>query len=70
MHQAEAQVLPREQEQKTPKTKGVTAASTGAAPKESYRFPGLETVIHGNGAVAHVMGHVCGGVIGLSLIHI
>ena len=30
----------------------------------SVRFPGIETVIHGNGAVAEVMGHVCGGVIG------
>ena len=28
------------------------------------KFPGIETVIHGNGAVAQVMGHVCGGVIG------
>jgi pyruvate-ferredoxin/flavodoxin oxidoreductase len=28
------------------------------------RFPGVATVIHGNGAVAHVMSHVCGGVIG------
>jgi pyruvate-ferredoxin/flavodoxin oxidoreductase len=28
------------------------------------RFPGLPDVIHGNGAVAHVMKHVCGGVIG------
>lgn len=28
------------------------------------RFPGIPTVIHGNGAVAEVMGHVCGGVIG------
>lgn len=31
---------------------------------EQPQFPGIETVIHGNGAVAHVMGHVCGGVIG------
>jgi pyruvate-ferredoxin/flavodoxin oxidoreductase len=30
----------------------------------SARFPGIPTVIHGNGAVAEVMGHVCGGVIG------
>ena len=30
----------------------------------SARFPGVPTVIHGNGAVAEVMGHVCGGVIG------
>jgi pyruvate-ferredoxin/flavodoxin oxidoreductase len=28
------------------------------------RFPGIASVIHGNGAVAEVMGHVCGGVIG------
>ncbi len=29
-----------------------------------YSYPGLKTVIHGNGAVAHVMDYVCGGVIG------
>ena len=28
------------------------------------KYPGIPTVIHGNGAVAQVMGHVCGGVIG------
>ncbi|MBK7721926.1 MAG: 2-oxoacid:acceptor oxidoreductase family protein [Austwickia sp.] len=28
------------------------------------QFPGVPTVINGNGAVAHVMKHVCGGVIG------
>ena len=28
------------------------------------RYPGTPAVIHGNGAVAHVMKHVCGGVIG------
>ena len=27
-------------------------------------YPGLATVIHGNAAVAHVIDHVCGGVIG------
>ena len=27
-------------------------------------YPGLPVVIHGNGAIAHVMRHVCGGVIG------
>ncbi len=32
--------------------------------RKSYKYPGIETVIHGNGAVAHVMGQVCGGVIG------
>ncbi len=28
------------------------------------RYPGIPSVIHGNGAIAEVMGHVCGGVIG------
>src|SRR5512141_2614719 len=28
------------------------------------KYPGTPTVIHGNGAVAEVMGNVCGGVIG------
>ncbi len=32
--------------------------------KKACKYPGIGTVIHGNGAVAHVMGHVCGGVIG------
>ncbi len=30
----------------------------------SPRFPGVPEVINGNGAIAHVMKHVCGGVIG------
>ena len=28
------------------------------------KYPGIPNVIHGNGAVAHVMSNVCGGVIG------
>ncbi|WP_213992888.1 2-oxoacid:acceptor oxidoreductase family protein [Sodalis sp. dw_96] len=28
------------------------------------KYPGIPSVIHGNGAVAYVMNHVCGGVIG------
>src|SRR3974390_2285201 len=28
------------------------------------KYPGIANVIHGNGAIAEVMGHVCGGVIG------
>jgi pyruvate-ferredoxin/flavodoxin oxidoreductase len=45
------------------------AADTRTAPehrasKKTCKYPGIKTVIHGNGAVAHVMGHVCGGVIG------
>lgn len=31
---------------------------------KTAKYPGLPHVIHGNGAVAHVMSHVCGGVIG------
>src|ERR1035437_1882982 len=31
------------------------------------KYPGNPSVIHGNGAVAHVMGHVCGGVIGFPI---
>ncbi len=34
------------------------------ATKRMAKYPGIPSVIHGNGAVAHVMGHVCGGVIG------
>jgi pyruvate-ferredoxin/flavodoxin oxidoreductase len=30
----------------------------------NFKFPGIPVVIHGNGAVAHVMEQVCGGVIG------
>ncbi len=36
------------------------AGGNGHRPK----YPGTPAVIHGNGAVAHVMKHVCGGVIG------
>lgn len=37
-------------------------AQAGALPPPAY--PGQPAVIHGNGAIAHVMRHVCGGVIG------
>lgn len=61
-------------------TTQVEAADSGKTRKESKnrepvkdrlakdcKYPGIETVIHGNGAVAHVMGHVCGGVIGFPI---
>ena len=32
--------------------------------KMNAKYPGIPNVIHGNGAIAEVMGHVCGGVIG------
>ena len=31
------------------------------------KYPGIPNVIHGNGAVAYVMSHVCGGVIGFPI---
>src|SRR5450830_1803249 len=31
------------------------------------KYPGIPNVIHGNGAVAYVMNHVCGGVIGFPI---
>ena len=31
---------------------------------KAAKYPGIPNVIHGNGAVAYVMSHVCGGVIG------
>jgi pyruvate-ferredoxin/flavodoxin oxidoreductase len=44
--------------------KSKTQKSDLGKQKTTSKYPGIETVIHGNGAVAHVMGHVCGGVIG------
>jgi pyruvate-ferredoxin/flavodoxin oxidoreductase len=41
-----------------------TTDKNSLTPQKDVKYPGIETVIHGNGAVAHVMGHVCGGVIG------
>ena len=35
-------------------------------PKQ-VKYPGIPNVIHGNGAVAYVMSHVCGGVIGFPI---
>ena len=41
-----------------------TSVRTGTMTTDQPRYPGLASVINGNGAVAHVMKHVCGGVIG------
>ncbi len=45
----------------TPASKTASGSKASAA---KPKYPGLETVINGNGAVAHVMQHVCDGVIG------
>jgi len=34
---------------------------------KTAKYPGIPNVIHGNGAVAYVMNHVCGGVIGFPI---
>jgi pyruvate-ferredoxin/flavodoxin oxidoreductase len=40
------------------------SSSPARTPQLNAKYPGLPTVINGNGAVAYVMGQVCGGVIG------
>ena len=51
-----------------PKKKSVTSKKPKASPNQNLEvevpFPGIEAVMHGNGAVAHVMEQVCDGVIG------
>ena len=37
---------------------------TQKSAEKRIKYPGMPVVIHGNGAIAHVMGQVCGGVIG------
>ena len=44
-----------------------TSGSASARETTTPRFPGEQVVINGNGAVAHVMSHVCGGVIGFPI---
>jgi len=64
MYQAKTKVLPQEQKMVVARV-GTDAGDKNAREEQGiYEFPGIETVIHGNGAIAHVMGHVCGGVIG------
>ena len=50
----------------SPQAASDIAAAPADAPPPTQRppYPGLPAVIHGNGAIAHVMRHVCGGVIG------
>ena len=53
---------------KRPPKKSSQANSSKSQPnpdlKAQVPFPGIESVMHGNGTVAHVMEHVCDGVIG------
>lgn len=45
-------------------TAEVDAPVETTGPDAPAPYPGIPSVVHGNGAVAHVMQHVCGGVIG------
>ncbi len=56
--------LENTQVEPTSKTGNTGKEPENSESKKTSKYPGVETVIHGNGAVAHVMGHVCGGVIG------
>ena len=64
MRQTQGEKLGNDQIASTATAEGMLKTPENRVSKKSCKYPGLETVIHGNGAVAHVMGHVCGGVIG------
>ena len=53
---------------KRPPKRSSPAESSKSQPnpdlKAQVPFPGIESVMHGNGTVAHVMEHLCDGVIG------
>jgi pyruvate-ferredoxin/flavodoxin oxidoreductase len=63
MHQAQDEHSVKNQNAPSSTAADRTARERRAS-SENSKYPGIKTVIHGNGAVAHVMGHVCGGVIG------
>ena len=67
MNEAEVTTSERPKSKRPPK-KSSPAKSSKSQPnpdlKAQVPFPGIESVMHENGAVAHVMEHVCDGVIG------
>ena len=67
MNEAEVTASERPTSKRPPK-KSSPAKSSKSQPNPDFKaqvpFPGIESVMHGNGAVAHVMEHVCDGVIG------
>lgn len=46
------------------KSTSSTKSTSSQTASTTSKYPGILSVINGNGAVAQVMGHVCGGVIG------
>lgn len=64
MQQVDATILPGEGEKSSAELERAVGTAGGMEPEKEFKFPGIKAVIHGNGAIAHVMGQVCGGVIG------
>src|SRR4029079_1710770 len=50
--------------ERSARTSPLLAPRTRTVTADQPKYPGLPDVINGNGAVAHVMKHVCGGVTG------
>ena len=67
MNEAEVTASERPTSKRPPK-KTSPSKSSKSQPnpdlKAQVPFPGIESVMHGNGAVAHLMEHVCDGVMG------
>ena len=67
MNEAEVTASERPTSKRPPK-KSSPAKSSKSQPNPDFKaqvpFPGIESVMQGNGAVAHVIEHVCDGVIG------
>ncbi len=67
MNEAEVTALESTTSKRLPKRSSPTKSSKSEPNpdlKAQVPFPGIESVMHGNGAVAHVMEHVCDSVVG------
>ena len=67
MRQAQGENSEKDQTAPRASAAGSQKTRQSRVSNRTCKYPGLETVIHGNGAIAHVMGHVCGGVIGFPI---
>ena len=67
MRQAQGENSGKDQAASLSTTAGTLETTESGVSQQTCKYPGVETVIHGNGAIAHVMGHVCGGVIGFPI---
>ena len=67
MRQAQGENTGKDQAASLSTTAETLKTTESGTSGKTCKYPGVETVIHGNGAIAHVMGHVCGGVIGFPI---